>query len=277
MSTLDSHDFLPFLRRVDAQTGNESLLTPDRKIAVSAGPGGGPRPSGVSLAAAADGYFHHVRREIEPLLPKDASEILDVGAGSGATSAWLRARYKGCRTVALEGNPAVEAGLRANCDVVHIVDLNAELPDVGTPDLVLLLDVLEHLADPWKVLSNIASIMAPHATVIVSVPNVAHLSVSLPLLFRGTFPYRDAGILDRTHLRFFVRDSAIALLNHAGLCVETGLLNGFDGPRTSLLDWLTFGRLRDRLTKQYVLAARRLGADAAQGRVRWSPVRRVRP
>ncbi|HUZ62590.1 MAG TPA: methyltransferase domain-containing protein, partial [Acetobacteraceae bacterium] len=178
--------------------------------------------------------------------------------------------------VALEGNPALAADLHANCDAVHIVDLNDTLPDVGMPDLVLLLDVLEHLADPLKLLSAITSIMAPHATVIVSVPNIAHLSVSIPLLLRGEFTYRDAGILDRTHLRFFVRDSAIGLLNAAGLQVETGLLTGLDGPRTSLVDRLTFGGLRDRLAKQYILAGRS-GGRGGQGAVRWIPVRAPRP
>jgi SAM-dependent methyltransferase len=234
--------------------------------------GAGPVPSGVALAGVAARYFRFVRQDILPLLPDSASCILDVGAGVGATSAWLRARYPGCRTVALEGNPALETELRANCDEVHIVDLNGRLPEVGAPDLVLLLDVLEHLADPWSVLRNITAVMAPHATVIVSVPNIAHLSVSLPLLLRGAFKYGDAGILDRTHLRFFVQDSALALLNGAGLQVRTGLLTGFDGRRTMLLDRLTLGRLRDRLAKQYILAGRRFDENAGQGPVRWRPV-----
>jgi hypothetical protein len=179
--------------------------------------------------------------------------------------------------MALEGNPALAAELRANCDEVHIVDLNGGLPDVGAPDLVLLLDVLEHLADPWRVLRGITAVMAPQATVIVSVPNVAHLSVSLPLLLRGAFKYGDAGILDRTHLRFFVRESAVALLNGAGLQVRAGLLTGFDGPRTRLLDRLTLGCLRDRLAKQYVLAGRRSGGNESQGPIRWRPLPAAQP
>ena len=62
---------------------------------------------------------------------------------------------------------------------------------------------------------------------IVSVPNVAHLSVSIPLLFRREFAYQDAGILDRTHLRFFVEDTAVKLLNDFKLVVERGLASGY--------------------------------------------------
>ena len=272
MSSPDSPAPVAFAQQTD-QSSDDGL--PDGaagQTGASVGAGRGGIPSGVALVGVAARYFRFVRQDIVPLLPDSAACILDVGAGVGATSAWLRARYQGSRTVALEGNPALEAELRANCDEAHIVDLNGRLPDVGAPDLVLLLNVLEHLADPWSVLRNITSIMAPHATVIVSVPNIAHLSVSLPLLLRGAFRYGDAGILDRTHLRFFVRDSAIALLNGAGLHVRTGLLTGFDGRRTTLLDRLTLGRLRDRLAKQYSLAGRRFGANERQGPVRWRPV-----
>lgn len=228
-----------------------------------------PPPPGPSAAGEPSDYYRFVRREILPLLPASATCILDVGAGVGATAAWLRARYGNCRTVALEGNPAAAAELRRNVDDFYIVDLNGPLPDVGTPDLVLLLDVLEHLADPWDVLGRVAATMAPHGTVIVSVPNVAHVSVSVPLLLRGRFQYRSAGIMDRTHLRFFVRESAVGLLNSAGLNVEAGLRNGFDGPRTRLLDGLTLGCLREQLTKQYILAGKRLDPGMPQGPIRW--------
>ena len=62
--------------------------------------------------------------------------------------------------------------------------------------------------------------LAPGGTVIVSVPNVAHLWVRLSLL-AGRFDYADRGILDRTHLRFFTRGSLLALLTGAGLVVDT--------------------------------------------------------
>ncbi len=191
-----------------------------------------------------------------------------IGAGAGTTAAWLREYYPGARTIALEGNPAVEQELRANVDEAHIVNLNEALPDIGTPDLILFY-APEHLSDPWSVLARLTSRIADHATVIVSVPNIAHLSVSVPLILRSRFVYQPAGILDRTHLRFFDRSSAVALLNSAGLCVEKGLRLGLGGPKTRMLDIVTLGGMRDQLTKQFVLAGRRLQAGQTQGRVHW--------
>lgn len=213
-------------------------------------------------------YFRHVRREIAPLLPETATRILDVGAGAGLTAAWVKSLYPGAHATAIEGNPAMEPELRRHVDDVRIVDLDGPLPDVGSPDLVLFLDVLEHLVRPEEVLKRLTSTLGRDGTVIVSVPNVAHASVSIPLLL-GRFDYRSAGILDRTHLRFFVRETAVALLESAGLSVVGGLRLGFDGPRTGLLDRLTGGALRDQLTKQYVLAAVRRADGQGRPAFRW--------
>jgi len=204
-------------------------------------------------------YYSFVRSEIAPLLPPTATRILDVGCGIGATAAWLKSKYPGSRTVGLEGNAALLPELARNVDEPRIVDLNDPFPEVGTVDLVLLLDVLEHLIQPEAVLARIVSVIAENATVLISLPNVAHLSVSLRLLFLGRFDYADAGILDRTHLHFFYKESAVNLARAAGLEVEKGLISGLQGPRTRWMDRLTFGLMRERLTKQYIFSARRSG------------------
>ena len=198
-----------------------------------------------------------MRSEIAPLLPPAATRILDVGCGVGATAAWLRSQYPGSHTIGFEGNAALLAELARNVDESYIVDLNGPLPDLRPADLVLLLDILEHLVDPEAVLARIMALMAEDATVIISLPNVAHLSVSVPLLFLGRFDYASAGILDRTHLHFFYRRSALDLAERVGLKVEKCLMTGFEGRRTRRIDQLTFGLMRDRLARHYVFSAKR--------------------
>jgi SAM-dependent methyltransferase len=206
-------------------------------------------------------YFEHKRSDIAPLLPSTVSRVLDVGCGTGSTSGWLKTIYPNAYTIGLEGNPALRTILERNVDEAHIVDLNRRLPDVGSPDLVLLLDVLEHLVHPDQLLAQLVDVMADDATIIVSLPNIAHIAVSARLFFMGRFDYQDAGILDRTHLRFFYKDSAFSLIERAGLELH-GLsrpgLERSDAPRRwRLLNRLTMGLLQDRFAQQYVLSAKR--------------------
>jgi SAM-dependent methyltransferase len=214
-----------------------------------------------SCETAADNYFGFVRSEIAPLLPSVVRRAVDVGCGAGRTSAWLKTLYPTAYTIGLEGNAALLPTLAYNVDEAHVIDLNQPLPDVGAPDLVLLLDVLEHLVHPEQLLTHLTSVMAEDATMIISLPNIAHLSVAARLFFMGRLDYEDAGILDRTHLRFFYKDSGFSLVRNAGLEIGDVLRNGAEGPgagrRWRVMNWLTLGLLRDRLTKQYIFSAKR--------------------
>jgi len=100
----------------------------------------------------------------------------------------------------------------------------AQLPD-GTYDAVVCADVLEHLPDPLTVLKQLVKAAKPGATFFISVPNIAHFSIRLMLLF-GYFPKMERGILDRTHLQFLTRDTAAALLESAGLSIENVYATG---------------------------------------------------
>jgi 2-polyprenyl-3-methyl-5-hydroxy-6-metoxy-1,4-benzoquinol methylase len=218
------------------------------------------------------GYYGHVRSEIAPLLPTEARRIVDVGCGSGATLAWLRSLYPRAHTIGLEGNSALHETVAGNADTAITVDLASDdIPDLGAPDLMLFLDVLEHLPDPVGALRQLSAGLVPHGVIIVSVPNVAHVSVAVPLIVKGEFRYRDAGILDRTHLRFFTRSTTEALLKEAGFVADQGLMIGIDGPRARLANALTFGAMQKRLAKQYILRGRK---GAGSQPISWRVARR---
>lgn len=88
-------------------------------------------------------------------------------------------------------------------------------------DLIILADVLEHLADPWATMRLLQARTAPSCKLMLSVPNVRHYKVSLPLLFKGEFRYTDAGIMDRTHLHFFTRGSLEETVRDCGWAIRT--------------------------------------------------------
>lgn len=83
--------------------------------------------------------------------------------------------------------------------------------------MIICGDVLEHLRDPLKALRFLTSYLSERGFFLISVPNIAFISIRLSLLL-GKFDYNpDGGILDETHLRFFTRKSLVDLLKRAGL------------------------------------------------------------
>ena len=215
-------------------------------------------------------YYHWVRQEIKPLLPKNPSRVLEVGAGAGHTLKWIKALYPKTETTAVEINSALLQELRQNVDVPIIGPIDEALPQLKSYDLILFLDVLEHLSDPTATLRNLSKHLEANGQVIISVPNIAHLSVSVPLLLQRRFDYQDAGILDRTHLKFFVEGTAIKLLNDANFIVTAGLVSGIQGPKSKLLDLVSFGGLRHHLAKQYIMLGQLTDGKLSQERIRWA-------
>jgi 2-polyprenyl-3-methyl-5-hydroxy-6-metoxy-1,4-benzoquinol methylase len=232
---------------------------------------------GVAQGSAAKNYYSRSRREIRSLLPSRASRILEVGPGAGFTLMWLKSIYPAATTCGVELNPALEADLQEHADVAIIGDIDHLISRVASKfDLILLLDVLEHVPDPTRTLQAITrSLLMDGGRVIVSVPNIAHLSVTLPLLFQRRFEYADSGILDRTHLKFFVEDTAVKLLNDTNLIVKDGLITGLEGPKSKILDGLTLGFLTHHLAKQYIMAGEPTGERTAQPKINWKKSRLI--
>lgn len=203
-------------------------------------------------------YFAHARKEIEPLLPEKCDRVLEIGCGSGATLGWLRQQQHALRTVGVEIAESAAETARGFADEVYCLDFERhDLPgDADQFDLVLCLDVLEHMVDPWKVVDRLASkYLDTGGTLIVSLPNVRHYSVVLPLLFGGRWDYEDAGLLDRTHLRFFTKASAKNLLIHPQLRMVSCRSTGFDGwSGKRVLNVITLGIFQELVTYQYYLS-----------------------
>jgi 2-polyprenyl-3-methyl-5-hydroxy-6-metoxy-1,4-benzoquinol methylase len=146
--------------------------------------------------------------------------VLELGCSTGYMSAALQSH--GCRVVGVERDPTAAGEAAMRCSRVlqadlDQVDLEEELAGHSF-DVVVAADVLEHLRDPGRVLTTLRRLLLPGGHIVASVPNVAHGSVRLALL-SGRFSYTDRGLLDRTHLRFFTRDTLERLFDEAGFVI----------------------------------------------------------
>lgn len=205
-------------------------------------------------------YYTNVREEVIPHLPaRDgaALRVLEIGCGAGGTLARIRQLHPDAWLGGIEIVP-LESPLYRELDHFERLDVEQTLPSVepGSVDVLLCLDVLEHLRDPQAALRRLSTLLRPDGRLIASLPNLQYVKVSLPLLF-GRFDYADDGVLDRTHLRFFTRRSALRMFADAGFEVERVERLRIRDVRKLMSVLMPLPGWRDLWTKQFLFVANR--------------------
>ena len=151
--------------------------------------------------------------------------VLDIGCAAGANGELLKQRFPGAKVWGLEINQSAAQQAATKLDRVLVgkfedFDLQAERIAKGSLDGVILADVLEHMYNPWSVLTALGPYLSPNAQVIISIPNVRNLRL-MSALTDGYWEYEAAGLLDITHIRFFTLTEFRRLLFETGYHVET--------------------------------------------------------
>ncbi|HWB51569.1 MAG TPA: class I SAM-dependent methyltransferase [Stellaceae bacterium] len=196
---------------------------------------------------------------LHTMMPSNA-RVLDVGCGTGAVTL-IANRGKNNELWGIEPEPerarlAGVRGIRVTCGTLDRAFVEGHPPF----DVVMLADVLEHVAAPGELLERAASAVKPDGLVLLSVPNAAHWTMRLHLLY-GRFDYAETGIRDATHLRWFTEKTIRALCRHCGLeVVAMRHSAGNDLPEYRRhLPWrLLPGRVRRPLVRRLTRAAPRL-------------------
>ncbi len=164
-------------------------------------------------------YYEGSRSEVNAFLPATCRRVLEIGCGSGGFRENLPAdcEYWGIEPVAA---PAANAAKRLSRVLQGtFVEVRRELP-AGYFDLVVCNDVIEHMPDHDAFLQQIKQHVAPGGCIVGSVPNVRCYQHLYELLFQRDWRYRDEGILDRTHLRFFTQKSLVRTFTENGYRID---------------------------------------------------------
>jgi 2-polyprenyl-3-methyl-5-hydroxy-6-metoxy-1,4-benzoquinol methylase len=145
------------------------------------------------------------------------SRVLDLGCSGGRLGERLYQQGHHVTGVEIEAI----AGTARRVDRLIVADLDEGIPpEAGTGyDVVIAADVLEHLRDPDRVLAEIRRVLAPHGSLLLSVPNFAHWYPRTRVAL-GLFDYDARGILDRGHVRFFTRRSLQRLVTRSGWSIS---------------------------------------------------------
>jgi 2-polyprenyl-3-methyl-5-hydroxy-6-metoxy-1,4-benzoquinol methylase len=166
----------------------------------------------------------------------DGSTVLDVGCSTGNFGEALE-QLKGCTVtgVDLNENDIEEAGRRITAAYVFDISGPGAREKLGTFDVVVFADVIEHLPDPRAALRAVHGLLNEGGIVVYSIPHMGHISVRLDLL-EGRFPYAELGLLDRTHLHFYDRHEVFDVFTGAGFAVtgESPVMVGYPPHWTSV-------------------------------------------
>jgi 2-polyprenyl-3-methyl-5-hydroxy-6-metoxy-1,4-benzoquinol methylase len=162
------------------------------------------------------------RINIRQLFVHKPQRVLDIGCATGAVSFGLKETY-GAWTWGCELDTVAAQRARSRLDRVTTRPLDQwsgeDLELLSTVDTVLLLDVLEHMYNPWAQLQRLSRHLLPQAQVIVSLPNAGHAGV-IAKLAGGSFSYELQGILDVTHIRFFTKAEMLAMFEQTGFTLQ---------------------------------------------------------
>ncbi len=159
---------------------------------------------------------HRIALDLVP----PGSRVLDVGCATGYMARELI--RKSCTVIGVENDPVAAKAARRYCKNVIEGDLE-EPTSLRFPnhafDVVLCLDVIEHLVHRAQLLRYMHQWLATDGLLILSTPNIAHVSIRWRLLL-GDFTYTSRGILDETHVHFFTKKTLVQILTQGDFSIE---------------------------------------------------------
>jgi SAM-dependent methyltransferase len=208
------------------------------------------------LAERDEGYGGKSRASVISRLRPPLGDVLDIGCGEGGSADALRA-HGATSLTGVELSPEFAEVAQGRYDEVAVGSTEEVLGafEPESFDVILCYDVLEHLYDPWSVLTALRPLLRPDGRLQISVPNARHKDVWIPLVLGGTFNYQSAGLMDVTHIRFFGLRDVVKATQAAGFCVLSA-----GGPPPGSLKRriayrLTGGRAAEFVTAQWYVVA----------------------
>ncbi len=167
-------------------------------------------PATDSLSIEKFTSYTGLRLDIAVHVPSDASSILDIGCSTGTLLNYLTTRNPSLRTAGIEGDKSLFDIASSKLQSIRLADLNTEKPSQVFPqekfDCIVFADVLEHLVSPESVLDDAFNMLTDEGTLIISTPNIRHVTAFWSIFVLGNFPRKDRGIFDKTHLRWFTKN-----------------------------------------------------------------------
>ena len=201
-------------------------------------------------------YSMDIRDKLLGMASFDESNInvLDLGCSCGGNLMKIHSENPTAQLYGIELN-SMAARIARNWGEVLAEDLDVwdDFSWHGKFDIVIMGDILEHLRDTSAILKKVNSWLKPGGKLLLSVPNIMHISIIKSLIMDGKWSYREEGILDRTHLRFFTRKEIIKRLQENGFAVRkiTFTQSYVDSDMQECMDLLLSGKKGNVVEEDY--------------------------
>ncbi len=166
----------------------------------------------MDLEKQSDIYSKSFNEYIYNLVP-DNKKVLDVGCNTGNLGYQLIKR-KNCVVYGIDYSVNSIKKAKTKLTKAEVFELeNYKVPfEKEKFDVIIFADVLEHIRYPERTIADFKKILKDDGIIIASIPNVANINIRWNL-FWGNWNYKDWGILDKTHMRFFTKKTIKQLFN----------------------------------------------------------------
>ncbi len=191
-------------------------------------------------------YFRNTRSEMLEFIPTNAQKILEFGCGEANFCAQLMGGNREIWGVEINPRAAEEASRKISRVLVgDIKQVLEQLPKYNF-DCIVFNDVLEHTQYPLEILKEVIPLLSPSGIVVSSIPNFRFVGNLKEILIDKNFAYKDSGILDITHMRFFTKSSIAKMYDDAGFnIVQNRGINDTPSWKVRLFILLTFNFFSD--------------------------------
>lgn len=206
-----------------------------------------------------EGYYNNIRYDLVDFIGKIDKQIkvLEIGAAYGETLYFLKQSGFASEVIGVELFKDEN-----NFDKYKELDqfLFGDIQQLDLSkyenyfDLIILADVIEHIAEPLPILEKVKKLLKSNGTIIISIPNIRHYSSFVKIFLKGNFKYEDNGIFDYTHLRFYCKRDIEDLVKKANFTIEKseGSIRNFkEKSFTKLINKLTLGLFEEFLSVQF--------------------------
>jgi SAM-dependent methyltransferase len=202
-------------------------------------------------------YFRQIRYDLIQLVSQGENKILEIGCAEGLTGQVLKEKGKAKEVVGIEINQAAAGKAKHRIDQIilgDVEDLDLAFSQ-GYFDYLIMGDVIEHLVDPWSTLKNLRRFLSRTGYLLASIPNVGNWVILRDLILYDKWEYREEGLLDKGHLRFFTKPAILAMLRECGFHVVSILPNPQCMKKSKLLHAITPPMFERFLVRQYLVKA----------------------